>query len=306
MSLDLKNLNKEVRRLVFKSKRPINKGLVGEYKSSIKGQGIEFEELREYRPGDDIRSIDWKVTARTKTPHLKVYKEEKDITILLIVEQNQASEIGTRNCLKSELIAKIAALLCFIAKEANNKIGLLNYSENNYNFLKPKSAKVITPIILKELSNEQSKKKFTANSDNQYGLKTILNLQKKHSIVFLVTANIELDEDLSKIIKKFSTKHQLCLIQISDPSDYQLPNSKLIQIRNPQSNQIITIDSSNKNLRKEYQRYALQKREELVNFLKRNDIDFLEIFTNQDYLKELKNYFHCKQTFTSEFALKLL
>lgn len=276
----------EIKRLHFQTKKLVDQGITGGYKSAFRGIGMEFEEIREYLPGDDTRSIDWKVTARYQKPFIKSYREERELTVCIAVDVSASTLSGTKKHIREQLIAKIGAMLTLIAKNNNDKVGLLTFSDQVESYHPPRKARHAVWRILREvLSPKRHNKKTNLAATCKY-LRQVL---KRHSIVFIISDFI--DDNFELELAALQNKHEVCAIIIRDPGETELPNAGLINFIDPETGESIVIDSSNTEVRKKYSNVAKRINTQRLSTLKRYGIDHIVIESEEEISGKLRKYF---------------
>ena len=294
---------RKVRQIEIKSNRLVSEVLSGSYQSAFKGQGIDFEEVREYQPGDEVRSIDWNVTAKMGLPFIKQYREERELTILLAVDISESTSFGSEDRSKRERMAELSALLAFSAARNGDKVGLLLFSEDVEQYLPPAKGQKHVLRILREILFYQNKTKGTNLNE---GLRFINQVMRRRAVVFFVSdftmpesEKIE-DENMEDLFYKeiSSTKrrHDLICAQIEDPHEVSLPKSGLTTFEDAESGEVITIDLSDKNFQKEYVNAIQSKHNDFNGKLKRRGIDTFKFSTTVDFDKSLKEFFHLRKS----------
>lgn len=294
---------RKVRQIEIKSNRLVSEVLSGSYQSAFKGQGIDFEEVREYQPGDEVRSIDWNVTAKMGLPFVKQYREERELTILLAVDISESTSFGSENRSKRERMAELSALLAFSASRNGDKVGLLLFAEEVEQYLPPAKGQKHVLRILREILFYQNKTKGTNLNE---GLRFINQVMRRRAVVFFVSdftmpesEKIE-DENMEDLFYKeiSSTKrrHDLICAQIEDPHEVSLPRSGLTTFEDAESGEVITVDLSDKNFQKEYVNAIQSKHNDFNGKLKRRGIDTFKFSTTVDFDKSLKEFFHLRKS----------
>jgi uncharacterized protein (DUF58 family) len=284
--LETIDLLKKVRKIEIKTKGLSNHIFSGEYHSKFKGRGMSFSEVREYQYGDDIRNIDWNVTARFQTPYIKVFEEERELTVMLLVDISQSTFIGTLNQTKREMIAELCAIIAFSAINNNDKVGLAFFSNKTELFLPPKKGKQQILRIIRELLNYNAENKTT---DIAHTLEGFNNKMKKKAIVFILSdfLNDGYFEQLSHLAKK----HDVIGIKINDTLDENIPNVGLMQIYDVEKQTHIWIDTNDKTWRTEYGKSYLKFQQYFEQSFGKSGADKLVLKSNQSYLSALINFF---------------
>ncbi|HAE30488.1 MAG TPA: DUF58 domain-containing protein [Flavobacteriales bacterium] len=284
--MDAKELLKKVRLIELKTKGLSSQVFSGEYHSAFKGRGMAFSEVREYMPGDEIRTIDWNVTARFNHPYVKVFHEEREMTVMLVIDISGSSSFGTRSQLKRELIAEIAAVISFSAIQNNDKIGVILFAGKPELYIPPKKGKKHILRIIRELIEFKPNTKETNIGTT---LDYLNNVVKKRSIVFLISDF--LDNSFEDQLKITNRKHDLVALQITDQAEYNLPKVGWVQLQDLESNQLKWV---NTNLPKVRKRFADQGRSHdryMKETFRKSGVDFAKISTGESYVKPLMNLF---------------
>ncbi|HEX3043197.1 MAG TPA: DUF58 domain-containing protein, partial [Bacillota bacterium] len=277
---------KKVRRIQLKMLHLSNDVMSGHYVSAFKGAGIEFDEVREYVPGDDIRSIDWNVTARSRKPYIKRFVEERELTVILIVDLSASQRFGTVNALKSELAAEISALLAFLAIKNNDKVGLLIFSDTCERYVPPqKGRRHVLRVIREILAYEPT---GTGTNINE-ALTFIHKVIKQRSIVFLISDFMNVDFERS--LKSLARRHDLVAVSLSDPKEKELPAIGLVELRDAETGGRMLLDTSLPQVRAAFKQRALDRATATEKLFKRNKVDLIDISTDQPYLQPLQKFF---------------
>ena len=284
--MEASELLKKVRKIEIKTKGLSNQIFTGEYHSAFKGKGMTFSEVREYQHGDDIRTIDWNVTARFNSPYVKVFEEERELTVMLIVDISASESFGTQIQLKQDMITEICAVLAFSAIQNNDKIGVIFFSNQVEKFIPPKKGKSHILRIIRELLNFEPENKTT---DLSVALKFFNNIVKKRSIAFVISDFIDTNfENPLKLAKK---RHDVVALKIFDDREKSLPNIGLVKFIDSESGRHQWIDSSDKIVRDGFAKKANDEEVRLKNIFRRSGVDFALINTTESYIKPLMNLF---------------
>jgi uncharacterized protein (DUF58 family) len=277
---------KKVRELEIKSKKITTDLFTGEYHSAFKGKGMSFKEVREYAAGDDIRFIDWNVSARFGHPFSKVFEEERELTVMLLVDISSSSLFGTIHARKKDIITELGAVLSFSAVNNADKIGVIFYSDRVEGYIPPKKGKQHALYIVRELLSREPKGKGTAVST---ALRYFNNVTRQKSIAFILSDFLDANyEDALRIAAK---KHDVIGIKIYDKMDMQLPDAGLLQVQDAESGETKWIDSSNAFVRKDYQQEFFRITEYSTQVFKKAGSDLLHIRTGDDYVRVLQRFF---------------
>ncbi len=280
----------KIRRFHFKTMKLSKELFVGRYRSAFKGTGIEFSEVREYEYGDDHRSIDWNVSARFGKPHVKVFQEERETTVILVVDVSGSQTFGTRRKLKKELLIEVAGILAFVAARANDRVGMILYSSIIERFIPPRRGQSHIWLLIRQLLAFTPSNQMTSTKNALIFLNKIF---RRRSVVFLISDF--LDEGYYNELKLCAKRHDLTLIEISDPREHTLPDVGLINVRDPESGATSVIDTRNPSFRKKFSREVLKGKEVLRGIARAEGIRLVEISTDGSVIKPLVELF-CKRT----------
>ena len=277
---------KKVRLLEIKTRHIVNNIFGGEYHSAFKGMGMEFAEVREYYPGDDIRAIDWNVTARTGKPFIKKYDEERELTVMLIVDVSASGFFGTGESLKSDIMIELASILSFSAIKNNDKVGLLLFSDKIEEFIPPKKGKSHVLRVIREMIYHKAKDRKT---DISIALEHIQKVLKRKSIIFLLSDFW--DDSYQQPMKLLNKKHDLINIQILDKAEIAIPKLGMVKFHDVETQISKWIDTNNKQVQNISKKYILNKNNVIKKFCKKNKIDFISINTSEGYFNPLEQFF---------------
>lgn len=284
--METSKLLKKVRKIEIKTKGLTNQVFTGSYHSAFKGRGMSFSEVRNYTYGDDVRSIDWNVTARFQAPYVKVFEEERELTVMLLIDISKSSFFGTQEQFKNEFMAEIAAVLAFSAIQNNDKVGVLFFSNKVEKYIPPKKGKKHVLLIIRELLNIKPSEKGT---DIGMALEYFNNLVKRRSIAF-VLSDYKSDSytNALRIVRK---KHDVIGLHIFDQAEKELPNMGLVQMRDLESGNKIWVDSSSDLLRRDYKAHFDTHQAENEKTFYRLKADFLSLNTSESYISALMQMF---------------
>lgn len=277
---------KKVRELEIKSKKLTTDLFTGEYHSAFKGRGMSFREVREYSPGDDIRFIDWNVSARFGHPFSKVFEEERELTVMIIVDVSASSLFGTTNASKKDISTEIAAVLAFSAVNNTDKVGLILYSDKIEKYVPPKKGKQHALYILRELLSIESNKKRTQLST---ALKLFNNTTKQKSIAFILSDFI--DANYQQALRVAGNKHDLIGLKLYDKMNMQLPAVGMLRVEDAETGEEKWVDSNSKLVQNEYQKEFFKLADYAKDVFKKAGADLLHIRTDEDYVKVLQKFF---------------
>ena len=284
--METTELLKKVRKIEIKTRGLSNQIFSGEYHSAFKGRGMAFSEVREYIQGDDIRSIDWNVTARFNAPFVKVFEEERELTVILLVDVSASGEFGTLSQFKKDLITELCAVLSFSAIQNNDKIGIIFFSDKIEGFIPPKKGKTHILRIIRELIEFRPQNKKTNISE---ALRYVSNVIKKKSIVFIISDFM--DKNFDDALKLTNKKHDLVAFKIYDPKETEIPNAGLIRLMDSETGAVIEIDSSDASVRNGYRQFALQREKALSDSFAKSGVDWIKLRTDQNYVQPLMTLF---------------
>lgn len=284
--MNTKELLKKVRKIEIKTKGLSNQVFSGEYHSAFKGRGMAFSEVREYMPGDEIRTIDWNVTARFNHPYVKVFNEERELTVMLIVDISESKTFGSNNVIKKEIIAEICAVIAFSATQNNDKIGLMLFTETVELFIPPKKGKKHILRIIRELIEFKPLSKKTNVSN---ALKHFNNAIKKRSVGFVISDFI--DTDFENSLKIANKRHDVIALQIQDIRELEMPNIGIVKFEDKETGTQKWINTSSKKNRTQYKANALRRNGELRETFRKSGVDFCVIETHKPYTIPLMNLF---------------
>ena len=285
--MDAKELLKKVRRIEIKTRGLSQNIFAGEYHSAFKGRGMTFSEVREYQYGDDIRDIDWNVTARHNHPYVKVYEEERELTVMLLVDVSGSRLFGAVGEEKREMIAEISATLAFSAIQNNDKIGVIFFSDKIEKFIPPKKGRKHILFIIRELLD------FTPDSsgtDIAMVLRYFSDALKKRCTTFLISDFID-GNDYYKALSIASNKHDVYGVQVYDKRDAQIPDVGLMRVRDLESGDEQWVDTSSKKVRNEYRRWWYERQQSMSDTLKRCRVGSVSVATDEDYVTALMGLF---------------
>lgn len=284
--MEAKELLKKVRKIEIRSRGLSSQVFAGEYHSAFKGKGMAFSEVREYQYGDPVKDIDWHVTARFNHPYIKVFEEERELTVMLLIDVSGSKQFGTQEKFKQELSTEIAAVLSFAAIQNNDKIGAILFSDQIEKFIPPKKGrKHILRIILELLDFEPKSQK----TDVSQVLKFLTNAIKKRCSAFILSDFIS--ADFSEPLKIAGNKHDIAALRIYDAFEQELPNVGLAYFKDSETGELKWIDTSSKKNQEKYRKYWKDQYEQTSVAFKKAKVDWADIRTDQDYVKPLMNLF---------------
>ena len=282
---------RRVRKIEIKTRGLSNEIFAGKYHTAFRGRGMSFSEVREYRTGDDVRDIDWNVTARSDKPYIKVYEEERELTMMLLVDVSGSRMFGSKERLKKNVITEIAAVLAFSASQNNDKVGCILFSDKIEKFIPPKKGKSHILTIIRELISFKPTSQGTAISE---AVRFLTNVNKKRCTTFILSDFINGKQDrkeLSDALKIARNKHDLVAIRIFDERECELPDVGILELEDAESGRKVWIDSSSRRVREHYAERWRALSAESTSLLKHNRIDTATISTDSDYVVELIKLF---------------
>lgn len=282
---------KRVRKIEIKTRGLSNEIFAGKYHTAFRGRGMSFAEVREYRAGDDVRDIDWNVTARSRTPHIKVYEEERELTMMLLVDVSGSRMFGSTDRLKKSIITEIAAVLAFSAAQNNDKVGCILFSDRVEKFIPPKKGKSHILMIIRELIDFEPVSRGTALSEP---IRYLTNVNKKRCTAFILSDFIDSSRDaaaLDDALKIARGKHDLVGIRITDKRETELPDVGIVELRDAETGRKAWIDTSSAKVRQHYARSWEERDKKITDTLKHNRVDTATVLTDGDYVTELLKLF---------------
>jgi len=284
--MDTTELLKKVRKIEIKTKGLSKHIFSGEYHSAFKGRGMSFSEVRDYTYGDDVRNIDWNVTARTGDTSIKVFEEERELTVILLIDVSASSLFGTSGQFKSELITEIAAVIAFSATTNNDKVGAILFSDKIERYIPPKKGRKTILRIIRDLITHETENQGT---NLKVALEYLNNIQKKRAIVFLLSDFI--DEGYEQALNIASRRHDIVGLHIYDKSEKELPNVGLLRTKDAETGKEKVIDTSMKSVRDNYAQWFADHENTFKTVFNKSGSDVVSIQTDQDYVKALLKFF---------------
>jgi uncharacterized protein (DUF58 family) len=284
--METTELIKKVRKIEIRTRGLSKQIFSGEYHSAFKGRGMAFSEVREYQFGDEIRTIDWNVTARFNHPYVKIFEEERELTVMLLVDMSASQSFGTKVQFKNDLITELCAVLAFSAIQNNDKIGVIFFTDKIEKFIPPKKGKSHILRIIRELINFKPENKGTNIAE---AIRYFTNVIKKRSIVFILS-DFQ-GENFDDALKIASSKHDTVAVQIYDKRETEIPDVGLIKAVDAETGKLTWIDTSNRAVRDNYHRWWLEREEQLRNIFIRNKVDVVKLRTDESYVQPLMTFF---------------
>ena len=284
--MDTKELLKKVRKIEIKTRRLSDHIFGGEYHSTFKGRGMTFSEVRQYQFGDDVRNIDWNVTARYNEPFVKVFEEERELTMMLMVDVSGSELFGTSNQFKNEIVTEIAATLAFSATQNNDKIGLILFSDEVELYIPPKKGRSHVLRIIRELIEFEPNSKQT---NLEEALKFLSNVMKKKAIVFVLSDFIS--EDYQHTLKISSGRHDITGIRVYDKHEESIPNLGMVQMQDEETEEIVLVNTASKKVRTNYAKYYNEKVAYFKDSFTKSGAGIIDCRVDESYVKKLLGYF---------------
>lgn len=285
--METKDLLKKVRKIEIKTRRLSDHIFSGEYHTSFKGRGMTFSEVRQYQYGDDIRAIDWNVTARYNEPYVKVFEEERELTMMLMVDISGSESFGTKNQLKSEIVTEIAATMAFSATQNNDKIGLILFSDQIELYIPPKKGKSHVLRIIRELIEFQPKSKKT---DLSQALKFLSGTQKKKAIVFVIS-DFMVEDDYEKTLKIAGKKHDITGVRVYDIREQKMPNIGMVTMEDAETGEILVVNTGSKKARLSYEQQYRDKVNYFKDIFSKCGSGTVNTRVDESYVTKLLGYF---------------
>jgi len=289
--METKDLLKKVRKIEIKTRGLSHQIFSGHYHSAFKGRGMAFSEVREYQYGDDIRNIDWNVTARFNHPFIKVFEEEREMTVMLLIDVSGSNEFGSQKELKSGVITEVAAILAFSAIQNNDKVGVLFFSNKVERFIAPAKGRTHILRIIREMINFKAEEKGT---NIEEALRYLTNAVKKKCTTFILSDFM--DQNYAKALRIASRKHDIGAIRIYDHRETELPNMGLIKVVDAESGKEHWIDTSDARMRENYRQHYIQQAQINQSIFRSAGVDSVEINTQDDYVKPLIKLFKMRES----------
>lgn len=285
-----KELAKKIRFIEIHTKRAVNDVLAGEYHSVFKGRGMEFDEVREYTPGDEIRTIDWNVTARTGQPYVKRYVEERELTVLFVVDLSASGTFGTREKLKNEVAAELCALLAFSAIKNNDKVGLIIFTDIIELYIPPGKGTSHVLRLIRDLLNFKPRQMRT---DIAQALDYLGRITHRKAVVFLVSDFQA--ESYEKPLGIVARRHDLIAISITDPREKELPKIGLIGLEDAETGETVVVDSGSFLVRRQYEAITQERAERLAESFRASGVDHIPVLTGRDHVRDLVGFFRARE-----------
>ncbi|MCK4694220.1 MAG: DUF58 domain-containing protein [Candidatus Cloacimonetes bacterium] len=284
--METSEIIKRIKKIEITTRDLVSELFSGEYHSLFKGQGLEFSEVRAYQEGDSFRQIDWNVSARMGYPYIKKFEETRELNVMFLVDCSASTLFGTKSYLKTEFITEITAVLSFSALSNNDKVGLLLFTDEVEKYISPRKGKKSALRILRDILYFEPKRTKTNISK---AIEYIYRLIKKRSIIFVISDFFDIEYENN--LKLLAKKHDVIALRILDPAELKLPDAGLIHIKDLETNELFTLNTSNKTLREKYQNIVKKNDMELIERFKKMKIDLITLRTDQPYAPELRKFF---------------
>ncbi len=287
---DVASILKRVQRIQIVANRTVNDLFAGQYKSVFRGRGMEFDEVREYQPGDDVRTIDWNVTARTGIPFIKRYCEERELTVLFLVDASASGAFGSGQRSKLDMVVEVAALLMFSALKNNDKVGLATFCDQVLNYFPPRKGKANVLHLIRELISVEPVPRPT---DLAAGLEFLSRVQKRRAVVFLISDFLA--PEAREALAVCRQRHDLIAVTVGDPREHALPDVGFISLVDAETGRIVELDTRHPQVRAMFAQETERRSAQLTAQLRKVGVDELPIRTDEDYLHSLRRFFHMRE-----------
>ena len=281
--METSEIIKKVRKIEIRARGLSSNIFAGQYHSAFKGRGMAFSEVREYQLGDDVRDIDWNVTARFHRPYVKVFEEERELTVMLLIDVSGSLDFGTQKQMKRDMVAEIAATIAFSAIQNNDKIGVVFFSDRIEKYIPPKKGRKHILYIIRELLDFHPQSKHT---DVKQAIEFLSSVQKRRTTAF-VLSDFYVRDDFQQSLQICNRKHDVVAIQVYDQRAKELPNVGIMKVVDAETGFEQYVDTSSKRLRQDYQRYWMNRQAELLETFNKSNVDHVSVATNEDFVKSL-------------------
>lgn len=294
MAIDIRDLMAKVGKIRILTDRLMDDQLAGDYHSSFKGQGVEFDEVRPYATGDDVRSIDWNVTARTGVPYIKRYSEERELTVLFLVDVSGSQSYGSRGRTKADLSAEVSALLALTAIRNQDKVGLVLFSDRIVKYIPPRRGR--NPVMRLAREVLAASDGAEGGTDLAEALRFLNGVQKRRAVVFVVSDFLNVvragdDGEIRRLLQTAARRHDVICVPVSDPAESELPKAGLVELEDPESGELLLVDTSCEAVRKAFAEQAAAEREALERFFVRSRIETVPLATDRPYVDAIRALF---------------
>ncbi|OHB35095.1 MAG: hypothetical protein A2Y08_04380 [Planctomycetes bacterium GWA2_40_7] len=285
-----KEILKKVRQIQIRSSRLVNDVLAGEYVSVFKGRGMEFEGVREYQAGDDIRTIDWNVTARMGHPYIKRFTEERELTIMFLVDLSYSGEFGSMKQFKNEIATEICALLALSAVRNNDKVGLILFTDKIEKFVPPKKGKTHVLRVIREVLYYKPVNKGT---DISIALEYLIKVTKRKAVCFLISDFIT--EGFEHTLRIANKRHDIIAASITDPRELEIPNVGFVELEDAETGEITLIDTSDRKMMERFNRFNTKNMEERAKLFRSMGVDLIDVRTDRSYVEPIMKFFRARE-----------
>ena len=285
-----KEILKKVKQIQIRSSRLVNDVLAGEYVSVFKGRGMEFDEVREYQAGDDIRTIDWNVTARLGHPYIKRYTEERELTIMFLVDLSFSGEFGSMKQFKNEIATEICAVLAFSAVRNNDKVGLILFTDKIEKFVPPKKGKTHVLRVIREVLYFKPENKGT---DISIALEYLLKVTKRKTVCFLLSDFIT--EGFERALRIANKRHDMVAVSITDPRELEIPNVGFVELEDAETGEITLIDTADRKMMERFNRFNVKNMEERAKLFRGMGVDLVDVRTDSSYVEPIMKFFRARE-----------
>jgi uncharacterized protein (DUF58 family) len=281
---------KKVRRIEIRTRHLVNDVFGGEYHSVFKGRGMEFSEVREYQYGDDIRNIDWNVTARNQQPFIKVFEEERELTVMLIVDASASESFGSVEQMKIEIAAELGALLSYAAIKNNDKVGLIMFTDKIEKYVPPRKGRSHILRLIREILAFEPE---STGTDIGKAVEYFLNVQRRRSVAFVISDFW--DSDFERPLRIAGKKHDMIGFWLVDPKEVALPDVGLLRVRDPETGEEMVVDTNDASLREAFKNAMMNRESELVSLFRSMNMDSIQIMTDQSYVEPVMKFFKMRE-----------
>ena len=286
--MNTSDIIKKVRRLEIRARHLVTEAVTGAYYSSFKGRGMDFEEVREYAIGDDVRTIDWNVSAKMDRPFVKVFREEREMTLMLLIDLSASGVFGSVEQSKRERAAEIASVLAFSATQNNDKVGVLLYTDEVEHYIPPKKGRRHILRVIRDILFFTPKGRRTSH---KAALDYLNRVQRRKTVVFLISDFLDEPAELFETLALTNQRHDLISIALSDPRESELPKVGLITLEDAETGEMVEIDTGNKHTRQRYATLARQRQQNFDSHMRKKGLDWIQARTDQPYLPALRKLF---------------
>lgn len=286
-----RDILKKIRHIELKTRKLVSTAFAGQYRSVFKGRGMNFEEVREYQPGDEVRAIDWNVTARMGHPFIKKFTEERELAVMLVVDVSASGEFGSVNLSKRELAAEVACLLAFSAIRNNDKVGLILFSDHVEHFIPPRKGSSHTLRLIRDILFFEPAGRGT---DPATALAYLNRVVTRKSVVFLIS-DFDAPDDFSRELALTARRHDLIAMPISDPCEEVLPDAGIVAFEDAETGELIEVNTSSRTVRKRHAQTMVKRHTALETLLRKQRIDSIRLRTDDDYLPALRTFFRVRE-----------